>query len=103
MIKLTPLKEVPVPKNGMVSTIVGNPRKSESSIASLAKKLGLTPQELVTLEWVAEGKTNREIGDILGVSHKTAAKHLEHIYLKFGVTSRTEAVVHYFRILQTAW
>jgi DNA-binding CsgD family transcriptional regulator len=40
---------------------------------------------------VAKGKTNRDIGDILGSSPATVKKHLEHIYEKMGVETRTAA------------
>ena len=55
----------------------------------------LTPRELEVLEWVARGKTNEEIGCILNLRPRTAAKHLEHIFVKLGVGSRTAAVVQY--------
>lgn len=38
-----------------------------------------------TLIWMARGKTNKEIGLILDISPRTTAKHLEHIYAKFGL------------------
>lgn len=43
------------------------------------------------LRWVACGKTNRDIGDILGLSPRTVNKHLEHVYVKLGVETRTAA------------
>ncbi|MDE2180436.1 MAG: helix-turn-helix transcriptional regulator [candidate division NC10 bacterium] len=53
--------------------------------------LGLSGREAEVLHWVAEGKTNAEIGSILGVRLRTVKKHLEHIYAKLGVESRTAA------------
>jgi DNA-binding CsgD family transcriptional regulator len=52
---------------------------------------GLTQRESEVLYWVAKGKTNRDIGDILGSSPATVKKHLEHIYEKMGVETRTAA------------
>ncbi|OPY64878.1 MAG: Transcriptional regulatory protein LiaR [Syntrophorhabdaceae bacterium PtaU1.Bin034] len=43
------------------------------------------------LTWVALGRTNKEIGDLLGLSRRTVQKHLEHIFEKLGVTTRTAA------------
>jgi DNA-binding CsgD family transcriptional regulator len=43
------------------------------------------------LGWVAQGKTNPEIGLILGISRRTVQKHLERIYIKLGVENRTAA------------
>lgn len=57
----------------------------------LADTYNLTPRELEVLLWVAKGKTNRDIGDILGLSPRTVNKHLEHIYEKLGVETRTAA------------
>ena len=52
---------------------------------------GLTLRESEVLYWVAKGKTNRDIGDILGSSPATVKKHLEHVYEKLGVETRTAA------------
>jgi DNA-binding CsgD family transcriptional regulator len=51
----------------------------------------LTPREADVLTWVAQGKTNRDVGDILGMSPRTVNKHLEHIYVKLGVETRSAA------------
>jgi DNA-binding CsgD family transcriptional regulator len=46
------------------------------------------------LTWVALGKTNTDIGVILGARPRTVAKHLERIFLKLGVETRTAAAAH---------
>lgn len=69
------------------------------ALAALEQK-GLTPREMEVLEWVARGKTNNEIGLILQISPRTASKHLEHIYTKLGVESRTAAVVQFLEMMQ---
>jgi DNA-binding response OmpR family regulator/DNA-binding CsgD family transcriptional regulator len=51
----------------------------------------LTPREAEVLSWLAKGKTNRDIGDILGLSPRTVNKHLEHVYEKLGVETRAAA------------
>ena len=51
----------------------------------------LTPRETEVLSWLAKGKTNRDIADILGMSPRTVNKHLEHIFEKLGVETRTAA------------
>ena len=38
-----------------------------------------------------KGKTNRDIGEILGTSPRTINKHLEHVFVKLGVETRTSA------------
>lgn len=51
----------------------------------------LTPRETEVLAWLARGKTNRDIAEILGMSHRTVNKHLEHIFEKLGVETRAAA------------
>ncbi len=55
------------------------------------RPLGLTTRQAEILLWIAQGKTSREIGTILGVSHQTVRKHTEHILAKLGVETRTAA------------
>jgi DNA-binding CsgD family transcriptional regulator len=59
--------------------------------APLATAYGLTPREADVLRWLAKGKTNRDIAEILGMSPRTVNKHLEHIYVKLGVETRAAA------------
>jgi len=60
--------------------------------------LGLTPREAEVLAWVAQGKTNRETGTILGMSTRTVQKHLEHVFDKLGVESRTGAILKAWQV-----
>lgn len=55
------------------------------------KKLALTVRESEVLHWIACGKTNREIGEILSISPRTVNKHLEQVFQKIGVENRTAA------------
>lgn len=66
---------------------------------SLLERLGLTEREGEVLHWLAEGKTNPEIAVILGASPRTIGKHVEHIYQKLGVESRTAALLHVMEVL----
>jgi len=50
--------------------------------------MGLTKREQEVLHWIAEGKTNAEIGAILHIALGTVKIHLEHIYAKLGVENR---------------
>jgi DNA-binding CsgD family transcriptional regulator len=52
----------------------------------------LTPREIEILNWVGKGKQNIEIASILGRSPHTIRKHLENIFSKLGVETRTAAV-----------
>jgi len=62
------------------------------------EKLGLSPREAEILLWIAQGKSNYEIGMILQISATTVKKHAVHIYEKLGVESRNSATV---RALET--
>lgn len=57
----------------------------------LSARFQLTGREVEVLRWVACGKTNRDIGTILDLSPRTVNKHLEHVYVKLGVETRTAA------------
>ena len=61
------------------------------TVQALMRAFGLTLRESEVLYWVAKGKTNRDIGDILGASPATVKKHLERIHEKLGVETRTAA------------
>jgi DNA-binding CsgD family transcriptional regulator len=57
--------------------------------------VGLTAREREVLTWVARGKTNTEIARLLWLAPSTVAKHLENIYGKLGVKTRTAAVARF--------
>jgi DNA-binding response OmpR family regulator len=58
---------------------------------TLKLKLKITRREADVLIWVAKGKTDWEIAQILSISERTVNKHLEQIYRKLGVNNRTSA------------
>ena len=62
-----------------------------SAIESLVAAFRLTLREAEVLYWVTLGKTSKDIGEILGSSPRTVNKHLEHIFEKLGVETRTAA------------
>lgn len=70
------LEEIPIPRDPM---------------DCLASTYLLTQRERDVLTWVAKGKTNRDVSDILGMSPRTVNKHLEHIFVKLGVETRAAA------------
>jgi len=61
--------------------------------------LGLTPREAEVLFWISEGKSNHDIGVILGASTRTICKHVEHILTKLCVENRTAAAAITFALL----
>jgi len=66
-------------------------RSANTAAPSRLASAALTPRETEVLSWLAKGKTNRDIGDILGMSHRTVNKHLEHVFEKLGVETRAAA------------
>jgi DNA-binding CsgD family transcriptional regulator len=60
-------------------------------IEAMSLSLKLTAREAEVLYWVVKGKTNRDIGEIVGSSPATVKKHLERVYAKLGVETRTAA------------
>ncbi len=60
-------------------------------IASMSLAFKLTAREAEVLYWVVKGKINRDIADILGASPATVKKHLERVFAKLGVETRTAA------------
>jgi DNA-binding CsgD family transcriptional regulator len=52
----------------------------------------LSPREVTILNWIKNGKTNWEVGQILGVTERTVRFHIASIFVKLDVTSRSQAV-----------
>lgn len=93
----------PLSREGRFLGVVGTdfparPPREASGQRPCAHPLGkgaedcLTPREREVLHWLREGKTNEEIGLILGVSRHTVKNHLERIYQKLGIHSRYQAM-----------
>ena len=71
----------------------------EYDLTCLKNSLPVTNREAEVLMWIARGKTNREIGQIIATSPRTVNKHLEQIYKKLGVENRTSAAARAISIL----
>ena len=65
----------------------------------LQAEFALTSREAEVLRWIAQGKTNREIGQILDISPRTVNKHLEQVFEKVGVENRTTAASVAIRLI----
>ncbi len=61
-------------------------------VRSLQQRFNLTIKEAEVVYWMVHGKTNRQIGAILECSPRTVDKHVEHIFEKLGVETRTAAI-----------
>jgi len=73
-----------------------------SSAQPLVEQLGLTPRVAEVLLWVAQGKTNPEIGSILGISESTVKKHMIEVLENLGVETRTAASLRALEVLSSA-
>jgi len=72
---------------------------NEGDEQALKQHFLLTTREADVLAWIARGKSNRDIGEILGLSPRTVNKHLEQIYVKLGVENRASAAALAVRAL----
>jgi len=66
------------------------------------EEVQLTARERDVLSWVARGKTNAEIAGLLWLAPSTVRKHLENVYAKLGVTTRTAAVARFFGLSEAS-
>lgn len=64
---------------------------ANSNEQTLCKAHGLTSREAEVLMWITNGKSNREISEILLISPRTVNKHLERVFAKLGVENRASA------------
>jgi DNA-binding NarL/FixJ family response regulator len=83
---------------GTIETRTSSHGGLECTIAiSVVPPAVLTPRELEVLRLLAEGLSNKAIAGTLGVSPRTINFHLDNLYAKLGVVSRTEAAVYALR------
>jgi DNA-binding NarL/FixJ family response regulator len=76
--------------------------KAEFKSPQPLESLGLSAREAEILFWVAQGKSNPEIGTILQISPATAKKHLENIFSKLGTENRASATLMALEVLANA-
>jgi DNA-binding NarL/FixJ family response regulator len=114
----------PAPGNGFELSLAGSPRlqlaflgvvggdeylfrlsgaAEEGQEDGLRQHFGLTQRESEVLLWIARGKSNRDIGEILGLSPRTVNKHLEQVYAKLGVENRASAAIKALQALQSSF
>ena len=88
-------------KNVELKVNLGFDKHIFARLNALINTFGLTKRESEVLYWAIKGKTNRDIGDILGTSPRTVNKHLEHVFTKLGVETRTAAASYVASKLRT--
>jgi DNA-binding CsgD family transcriptional regulator len=79
---------------GLMRSHLARMRLNAESRRRVDPSLRLTGREAEVLGWVARGKTNAEIAAVLFISPLTVRKHLEHIFEKLGVRTRTAAAAY---------
>jgi DNA-binding NarL/FixJ family response regulator len=73
---------------------------AEDPAAALTRAFGVSAREAEVLAWLARGKSNRDIAEILGLSPRTVTKHVEQIFAKMGVENRTAAAAATLKLMQ---
>lgn len=76
----------------------GKPAMKLSPEENYIVDAGLTPRQVDVLGLIAEGKSNQEIGEELGLTAGTVKMHLTRIYKSLGAKSRTDALARYNRL-----
>jgi two-component system, NarL family, response regulator DevR len=61
---------------------------------------GLSPQERRILDLIAEGKTNRQIGEAMFLAEKTVKNYVSHLLAKLGMGRRSEAAAYAARLAE---
>ena len=69
------------------------PQSDQRGVKAALGSPELTPREAEVLFWISQGKSNHDIGVILGAKTGTICKHVEHIFSKLNVENRTSAAV----------
>ena len=82
-----------------VTAVVLDRLRQSGNLSGDERLARLSPRERDILALVAEGMTNREIGERLHVSEKTVKNHLTHVLAKLEVGRRAEAAAYYSRHL----
>lgn len=74
--------------------------EKKSLCPQMLEQLNVTRREAEILFWIAQGKTDIDIGLLLFISPRTVHKHTENIYVKLGVETRTAAMLRALDALQ---
>ena len=93
----------PVTATDLLASVAARLRRAEQapaggfsvdfSSAKPLEALGLTPREAEVLLWVAQGKSNADIATILATAEGTVKKHMQHVFEKLHVESRSAATL----------
>lgn len=76
-----------------------NELNPQQDVLRLQNGLNITQREAEVLLWISYGKSNSDISDVLTISPRTVQKHLERIYEKLGVETRSSAAAIAIRVI----
>jgi DNA-binding NarL/FixJ family response regulator len=104
------LGDAPLTHGGLFVSFIGESQPGEyllrlkeagapSESALLKQVFALTDREAEVLVWIAKGKSNKDVAEILGCSPRTINKHLEQIYQKLDVENRTSAAMRAIQVV----
>ncbi len=74
------------------------PARAAAAVAASGEGPSLTPRQIAVLDLIAEGKSNQEVGDELGLTAGTVKMHLTRIYKALKAKSRTDALAKFNRL-----
>ena len=83
--------------NGRQRTAGAPGSRPACALHTVCEKAGVTEQEHEVCHWLMQGKKNTEIAAILGISPRTAEKHVHQLLSKLGVGNRTTAALKLIR------
>jgi len=87
----------PAVQHHLLAAIAASPAAAASRPSAPSLPDGLTPREAEVLTLIAEGLSNGEIAERLGVSETTVKSHINHLFAKAGVRDRAQAVTYAYR------
>ena len=86
------------PESPMFKVVVLATGLGRETAAAVGRRAEVSKRELSVLIHVAAGKSNKQIGNLLGISAQTVRNHMSRIFVKLGVSNRTEAVMRAVRL-----
>jgi DNA-binding NarL/FixJ family response regulator len=92
------IRVIPDPTSDGLSVVLIEEHRAEGDFAPL-RTFGLSAREAEVLYWISQGKTNPEIGTIIGAASSTVKKHAESIFARLGVEGRSTAMLRALEVL----
>jgi DNA-binding CsgD family transcriptional regulator len=82
-------------RSGSIAEVAGRKGRGKHDFTERGQKhIRLSPRERELAELVAQGLSDKEMAQTLGISRWTVASHLRRVYSKLGVRTRAEMVAH---------